>query len=109
VVLVFSISYFFIKKKSKGRKLSAKKIPTCSNSALCVYKNCFSPLGTIAFAVLGHIAHENKVDVNKVLKSGQAIAFVTYPTIIAKENGLFMAVMLFTMFLCLGPRLIIQR
>ena len=60
-------------------------------------------IGTIAFAVLGHIAHENKIDVNKVLKSGQAIAFVTYPTIIAKEEGLFMAVMFFTMLLCLGP------
>ena len=35
VVLVFSISNFFINKKSQGRKLSAKKkIPTCSNSAL---------------------------------------------------------------------------
>ena len=33
MVLVFSISNFFIIKKSQGRKLSAKKIPTCCNSA----------------------------------------------------------------------------
>ena len=36
MVLVFSISSFFIKKDSQGRKLSAKKIPTCSNSALLI-------------------------------------------------------------------------
>ena len=29
VVLFFSISNFFINKNSQGRKLSAKKIPTC--------------------------------------------------------------------------------
>ena len=34
VVLVFWISNFFINKNSQGRKLSAKKIPTCGNSAL---------------------------------------------------------------------------
>ena len=34
VVLVFSISNFFINKKSQGRKLRVKKIPTCCNSAL---------------------------------------------------------------------------
>jgi hypothetical protein len=34
VVLGFLISNFFINKNSQGRKLSAKKIPTCGNSAL---------------------------------------------------------------------------
>ena len=69
-----------------------------------MYNNCISPLGTVAFAVLGHIAHDLNIEVHQVLKSGQAIAFITYPTIIAKEHGLFMAVLFFAMFLCLGPR-----
>ena len=34
VVLVFSISSFFVNKNSQGRKLSAKKVPTCGISAL---------------------------------------------------------------------------
>ena len=34
VVLVFSISNCFINKNSQGRKLSAKKISSCGNSAL---------------------------------------------------------------------------
>ena len=34
MVLVSSISNFFNNKISQGRKLSAKKIPTCNNSAL---------------------------------------------------------------------------
>jgi hypothetical protein len=34
VFLVFWISNFFIDKNSQGRKLSAKKIPICGNSAL---------------------------------------------------------------------------
>ena len=33
VVLVFSISNFFINKNSRGRKLNAKKIPSSGNSA----------------------------------------------------------------------------
>ena len=34
VVLVFLISNFFTNKNSKGRKLSAKRIPSSGNSAL---------------------------------------------------------------------------
>jgi hypothetical protein len=37
VVLFFSISNFFINKKSQGGKLNAKKIPTCCNLALSKY------------------------------------------------------------------------
>ena len=34
MVLVFSISNFFINKNSHGRKLSLKKVPSSGNSAL---------------------------------------------------------------------------
>ena len=37
VVLVFSISNFFINKNTQGRKLSAKKIPSSGNTALLVF------------------------------------------------------------------------
>ena len=48
VVLVFSISNFFINKNSQGRKLSAKKIPSCDNSALelgCLYQETYHENG----------------------------------------------------------------
>ena len=43
LVLVFSISNFFINKNSQGRKLSEKKIPTFGNSALTL-SNSDGPL-----------------------------------------------------------------
>ena len=42
VVLIFSISNFFINKNSEGRKLSAEKIPTFGHSALYKLKCDFT-------------------------------------------------------------------
>ena len=52
VVLVFSISNFFINQNSQGRKLSPKKVPFSSNSALAYGTKYISylrnPLGGVS-------------------------------------------------------------
>ncbi|XP_054717827.1 sodium- and chloride-dependent glycine transporter 2-like [Uloborus diversus] len=40
--------------------------------------------GIVIFAVLGNLAHEMNVDISKVAKQGQGLAFVTYPEALAR-------------------------
>lgn len=40
--------------------------------------------GIVIFAVLGHLATEMDLDISKVAKGGQGLAFVTYPEALAK-------------------------
>ena len=40
--------------------------------------------GTVIFSILGHLAHELDMPVEKVVKSGAGLAFVSYPEVLAK-------------------------
>ena len=60
VVLVFSISNFFINQNSQGRKLSPKKVPFSGNSALAYWTKYISylgnPLGGVSQSDQGFLA-----------------------------------------------------
>ncbi|XP_031829549.2 sodium-dependent nutrient amino acid transporter 1 [Nomia melanderi] len=61
--------------------------------------------GCTIFGILGNLAHEmNATDINKVVKSGAGLAFVSYPDAIAKFSFLpqLFAVLFFVMMFVLG-------
>ena len=67
--------------------------------------NNISPIiGVLAFIILGHMSFVLDQDIDKVISSGQGLAYITYPTFLAQHGGPFMASLFFAMFLCLGPR-----
>jgi len=60
--------------------------------------------GVITFSILGHLAYELDVPVEKVVKSGAGLAFISYPEVVAKFDfapQLF-AVLFFLMLITLG-------
>lgn len=60
--------------------------------------------GVITFSILGHLAYELDVPIEKVVKSGAGLAFISYPEVVAKMDfapQLF-AVLFFLMLITLG-------
>ncbi len=60
--------------------------------------------GLVIFSILGNLAFELGVDVDKVVRSGTGLAFVSYPTAIAKFDWMpqLFAVLFFLMLITLG-------
>ena len=64
----------------------------------------FLILGFTIFSVLGNLANELNVPIEEVIKSGQGLAFISYPTAIAKFDYVpqLFAVLFFLMLFTLG-------
>jgi solute carrier family 6 GABA transporter-like protein 1 len=43
--------------------------------------------GCVTFSILGHIALEQKTEVNEVVTSGPGLVFLTYPEVVLKLPG----------------------
>ena len=81
----------------------------CHRDALVVaFLNCGTSVfaGFVVFSILGFMAHESGEDVQNVVKSGAALAFVAYPEAVSKmgESPIpqIMAFLFFSMLLTLG-------
>ncbi|ENN80479.1 hypothetical protein YQE_03083, partial [Dendroctonus ponderosae] len=70
----------------------------------CVVNTFTSVLaGVVTFSILGHLAHEQNVNVGDVVKSGPGLVFLTYPEVVLKLPGApFWAIIFFIMLLILG-------
>ena len=58
----------------------------------------------ITFSIIGHLSHELQVPIDKVVKSGAGLAFISYPEILTKFNAVpqLFAVLFFLMLITLG-------
>jgi len=79
---------------------------TCKDALIISFADTFTSLlaGTVIFSILGHLAHELDLPVEKVVKSGAGLAFVSYPEVLAKFDFVpqFFAVLFFLMLITLG-------
>jgi len=71
---------------------------TCMvNTATCLLA------GTVTFSILGHMAHNQGVDVASVVNSGPGLVFITYPEVVLKlPGGSVWAVVFFFMLVTIG-------
>ena len=79
--------------------------PNDMNQTLVQFKwPYFLILGFTIFSVLGNLANELNVPIEEVIKSGQGLAFISYPTAIAKFDYVpqLFAVLFFLMLFTLG-------
>ncbi len=86
-----------------------KRSDITNNAFITSFSNCLTSFfaGFVVFSVLGFLAHQKGVPVKDVLSSGPGLAFVTYPTAIAKiQMGNFLiavvSALFFLMLLSLG-------
>jgi len=79
---------------------------TSRDALIISFADTFTSLlaGTVIFSILGHLAHELDLPVEKVVKSGAGLAFVSYPEVLAKFDFVpqFFAVLFFLMLITLG-------
>ncbi|CAB4058286.1 SLC6A1 [Lepeophtheirus salmonis] len=68
-------------------------IITCFvNTGTCLFAGC------VTFSILGHMAHNQGISIEKVVNSGPGLVFVTYPEVVLKlPGGSFWAVIFFVM------------
>jgi len=67
------------------------------NTATCLLA------GTVTFSILGHMAHNQGVDVASVVNSGPGLVFITYPEVVLKlPGGSVWAVVFFFMLVTIG-------
>ena len=43
--------------------------------------------GVVTFSILGHMAHNQGVEVTEVVNSGPGLVFITYPEVVLKMAG----------------------
>ena len=59
--------------------------------------------GVVTFSILGHMAHNQGVDVAEVVNSGPGLVFITYPEVVLKmTGGSVWAVIFFFMLVVIG-------
>jgi len=79
---------------------------TSRDALIISFADTFTSLlaGTVIFSILGHLAYELDLPVEKVVKSGAGLAFVSYPEVLAKFDFVpqFFAVLFFLMLITLG-------
>ncbi|XP_014233935.1 sodium-dependent nutrient amino acid transporter 1-like isoform X1 [Trichogramma pretiosum] len=71
-------------------------------TTLDMFTSFFS--GLIIFGILGNLAHELNTDIDRVVRGGTGLAFISYPDAIAKFTWMpqFFAVIFFVMLFVLG-------
>ena len=79
---------------------------TDKDALIISFADTFTSLlaGTVIFSILGHLAHELDLPVEKVVKTGAGLAFVSYPSALAKFDFLpqLFSVLFFLMLVTLG-------
>ena len=79
---------------------------TNKDALIISFADTFTSLlaGTVIFSILGHLAHELDLPVEKVVKTGAGLAFVSYPSALAKFDFLpqLFSVLFFLMLVTLG-------
>jgi len=79
---------------------------TSRDALIISFADTFTSLlaGTVIFSILGHLAYELDLPVEKVVKSGAGLAFVSYPEVLAKFDFVpqLFAVLFFLMLITLG-------
>merc|ERR1719239_771898 len=66
------------------------------NTATCLLA------GTVTFSILGHMAHNQGVDVASVVNSGPGLVFITYPEVVLKLPGGSVWAVVFFMLVTIG-------
>ncbi len=84
-----------------------RKSDISNNAFITSFANCATSFlaGFAVFSVLGYLAHAQNMPVSEVAKGGAGLAFITYPTAIAKLGSFWapvISVLFFIMLLALG-------
>jgi len=67
------------------------------NTGTCVFA------GIVTFSILGHMAHNQGVEIEKVVASGPGLVFITYPEVVMKlPGGPMWAITFFVMLVTIG-------
>jgi solute carrier family 6 GABA transporter-like protein 1 len=67
------------------------------NTGTCVFA------GIVTFSILGHMAHNQGVEIDKVVASGPGLVFITYPEVVMKlPGGPMWSITFFVMLVTIG-------
>ena len=90
--------HLYVVKRKKFQIITKDTVITCFvNTGTCLLA------GVVTFSILGHMAHNQGVEVEDVVNSGPGLVFITYPEVVLKmAGGSVWAVVFFSMLVIIG-------